>query len=97
MATRRFTSGLPPIGQAPFRPRVLYFGRSHAGQGPAPGRTPYFVTYEPARRVPRKGEWFLSGAIPEGYLMPTDAGTQEHVIIVRGARIETAKPDLRLV
>lgn len=41
-------------------------------------------------RPPKKGEWYLSGAIPECYRAPNDL-TQSHYIvkIVRIQRIET--------
>lgn len=32
------------------------------------------------RRPPRKGEWYVSGAIPEAYRMPGEGSTIEHRI-----------------
>jgi hypothetical protein len=31
-------------------------------------------------RAPRKGEWYLSGAIPEGYRAPNDLATDFHIL-----------------
>ena len=62
-------------------PRVLYFGRSHGGQSPMPGRAvPYYVRIGPTLRPPRKGEWYLSGAIPEAYLASSDLSTPYHIV-----------------
>lgn len=31
-------------------------------------------------RAPRKGEWYLSGAIPEAYRAPNDLSTPYHIL-----------------
>jgi hypothetical protein len=41
-------------------------------------------------RPPKKGEWYLSGAIPEGYRAPNDLTTSFHILkLVRIKKIET--------
>ncbi len=34
----------------------------------------------PVVRPPRKGEWFLSGAIPTAYRAPNDLSTRYHIL-----------------
>jgi len=31
------------------------------------------------KRTPLRGEWYLSGAIPEGYMAPNDLSTEYHI------------------
>jgi hypothetical protein len=41
-------------------------------------------------RPPRAGEWFLSGAVPEGYETKNDLSTPYHILrLVRVRRVET--------
>lgn len=41
-------------------------------------------------REPRKGEWFLSGSIPEAYYAPNDLGTKYHILkIVKVRKVVT--------
>ena len=41
-------------------------------------------------REPRKGEWFLSGAIPEAYYALNDLGTKYHILkLVKVRKIVT--------
>jgi hypothetical protein len=41
-------------------------------------------------RCPKKGEWYLSGAIPVAYQAPNDLTTEYHIMkIVKIRRIET--------
>lgn len=44
----------------------------------------YFYTVV-GKRAPKKGEWYLSGAIVEAYQAPNDL-TDEYTIVERGAR-----------
>ena len=41
-------------------------------------------------RPPKKGEWYLSGAIPAAYRAPNDLSTAFHIMrVVKVERIET--------
>lgn len=42
------------------------------------------------KRPPRKGEWYLSGAIVEAYRAPNDLTTPFHIARVVTVKIETA-------
>lgn len=33
-----------------------------------------------SKRCPKKGEWFLSGAIPQGYKAPNDLGDEYNIL-----------------
>ena len=37
------------------------------------------VRYTGEKRCPKKGEWYISGAIPEGYLAPNDLSDPYHI------------------
>lgn len=37
------------------------------------------IRYTGEYRVPKIGEWFISGAIPEGYLVHTTLSCKEHI------------------
>lgn len=53
---------------------------------PMPGPRPeYRVRATGEYRRPRKGEWFLSGAVVEGYHAATDLSTAYHIaVLVKG-------------
>ena len=61
-------------------PKVITFIQS--GTGFASNRFFYHVI---GKRAPRRGEWYLSGAIIEAYQAPNDL-TDEYTIVERGAR-----------
>ncbi len=43
------------------------------------------------KRAPKKGEWYLSGAIPEAYRAPNDLSTAYHILaLVKVRRVRTA-------
>lgn len=45
-------------------------------------------------RPPRKGEWYISGAIPEAYRAPNDLSTPymiAHIVMVEKTIVETIK------
>ena len=48
-------------------------------------------------RCPKKGEWFISGAIPEGYKAPNDLLTPYHIGILVEVEIKTVETFLRRV
>jgi hypothetical protein len=54
-------------------PKVLYF----RDRGVDYGICFYRLV---AKRKPKKGEWYLSGAIVDVYLAPTDLTTEYHVV-----------------
>ena len=45
--------------------------------------------YSGEKRPPRKGEWYLSGAIPEAYRAPNDLDTPYHIARLVKVRTET--------
>jgi len=45
--------------------------------------------YTGEKRPPRKGEWYLSGAIPEAYRAPNDLTTPFHIATLVRVHTET--------
>jgi protocatechuate 3,4-dioxygenase beta subunit len=46
-----------------------------------PENEPTFFKASGEFRAPRKGEWYISGAIPEVYQAPNDLSTKFHIAI----------------
>lgn len=47
-------------------------------QGDIPSNRAFMLSGE--KRTPRKGEWYLSGAIPEAYQAPNDISQVYHLL-----------------
>lgn len=64
-------------------PKVLFFEKlpSRTGApGISGGARAYFRIV--GRRPPKRGEWYVSGAIPQAWRMPNDAGPSFVMLIV---------------
>lgn len=47
------------------------------------------IKYTGEKRPPKRGEWYISGAIAEGYLAPNDLSHPYHIGVLVRIRIET--------
>lgn len=60
-------------------PRKTYAGEFRPGNGWT-GRNPNRYALTGERRPPRKGEWYLSGAIPMAYQARADMSAAYHIV-----------------
>jgi hypothetical protein len=49
------------------------------------------VRYTGEKRCPKKGEWYISGAIPEGYLAPSDLSYPMHIGVPVRVSVKTVE------
>lgn len=83
-------------------PKVLFFERLEkrdGGIGIGGGARAYYRVI--GRRAPKRGEWYVSGAIPQAYRMPNDAGPSFVMLIVEpthyaGRTADVKGPPVRL-
>lgn len=55
---------------------------------PGPGFRGLMAIRTGEKRAPQKGEWYLSGAIPEAYRAPNDLTTVFHILRLVATRTE---------
>lgn len=49
---------------------------------PYPKKYPEYFTYSGEKRCPKKGEWYLSGALGVAYLAPNELSMEFHIAAV---------------